>query len=759
MAESGKSGSNASLTAAAAAGASGGGGAGPQAAAQLQGAQPQASMASASSSTSISSAGVSTSSAAAVIRGRELSQLTLRNLCDRAHDKRKQATVEVEQFFKELLQIPGAVDESRRLDPATVEKVRSTLASLANGYAFNAQSALRKGGLLGLAAAAIGLQEQAAAFLPQLLPPVLKCFQDMDARVRFHACEALYNIAKVARGSLFFFFNEIFDGLCRLYSDAEADVKAAALQLDRLMKDLVSENEAFDLRKFIPLLKERIRIRDPYTRQLLVGWITVLDSVPSIDMLEFLPEYLGGLFEMLSDPIKDIRQQAYAALAGFLREIVKQSAHVDLKSMTPLLVQQCDANDNLTRLTALSWLYEFIQLGRTQLLPQSAALLGAGLRCISDSDAEIRAKAEATNAILLQLLETTSEAFEIEPLLAVLTQHIGSQSVGTRMAALRWINMLLTKLPDVLLRHVQELFPALMQTLSDVEEQVVRLDLDVLGRIAFSSKNIDLVLQALLQQFSSDRKLLEARCSLIVRQLSVALKGEVVFRALARLLLAHADLEFASLMVQTLSLILLTSAELFELRAVLKETLVSPRSREVFVELYRCWCHNPVATLTLCLLAQTYELASAVAFQLADLEVTVGFLMQLDKLVQLIESPIFIHTRLQLLEPQRHPFLLKSLYAVLMMLPQSSAFAALKTRLESVAPLALLQAHTDSKVAVSSDPQRHKDFKALDHAALLEQFRVVQEQHRAHRKRVARQQALPGGGNAAAAADDKKADG
>jgi vacuole morphology and inheritance protein 14 len=152
-------------------------------------------------------------------------------------------------------------------------------------------------------------------------------------------------------------------------------------------------------------------------------------------------------------------------------------------------------------------------------------------------------------------------------------------------------------------------------------------------------------------------------------------------------------------------------------------------------------------------------LASAVAFQLADLEVTVGFLMQLDKLVQLIESPIFIHTRLQLLEPQRHPFLLKSLYAVLMMLPQSSAFAALKTRLESVAPLALLQAHTDSKVAVSSDPQRHKDFKALDHAALLEQFRVVQEQHRAHRKRVARQQALPGGGNAAAAADDKKADG
>ena len=34
-------------------------------------------------------------------------------------------------------------------------------------------------------------------------------------------------------------------------------------------------------------------------------------------------------------------------------------------------------------------------------------------------------------------------------------------------------------------------------------------------------------------------------------------------------------------------------------------------------------------------------------------QVTVGFLMQIDKLVQLIESPIFIHLRLQMLEPKK----------------------------------------------------------------------------------------------------------
>lgn len=33
---------------------------------------------------------------------------------------------------------------------------------------------------------------------------------------------------------------------------------------------------------------------NPDIRKFLVGWITVLDSVPDIDMLGFLPEFLDG---------------------------------------------------------------------------------------------------------------------------------------------------------------------------------------------------------------------------------------------------------------------------------------------------------------------------------------------------------------------------------------------------------------------------------------------------------------------------------
>ena len=50
--------------------------------------------------------------------------------------------------------------------------------------------------------------------LPELVQPVLTCFEDPDARVRYYACESLYNISKVARGAVLVY--NIFDGLCKV---------------------------------------------------------------------------------------------------------------------------------------------------------------------------------------------------------------------------------------------------------------------------------------------------------------------------------------------------------------------------------------------------------------------------------------------------------------------------------------------------------------------------------------------------------------
>ena len=60
------------------------------------------------------------------------------------------------------------------------------------------------------------LKQELARYLDEIVPPVLACFTDQDARVRYYACESMYNIAKVAKGEVLPYFNDIFDALCKV---------------------------------------------------------------------------------------------------------------------------------------------------------------------------------------------------------------------------------------------------------------------------------------------------------------------------------------------------------------------------------------------------------------------------------------------------------------------------------------------------------------------------------------------------------------
>lgn len=61
-------------------------------------------------------------------------------------------------------------------------------------------------------------------------------------------------------------------------------------------------------------------------------------------------------------------------------------------------------------------------------------------------------------------------------------------------------------------------------------------------------------------------------------------------------------------MVQNLNNNLMTAPELADLRKRLRN-LETRDGQTFFVALFRSWCHNAVATFSLCLLAQAYEQA------------------------------------------------------------------------------------------------------------------------------------------------------
>ncbi|KAJ3110165.1 hypothetical protein HK098_000655, partial [Nowakowskiella sp. JEL0407] len=253
-------------------------------------------------------------------------------------------------------------------------KIRPLILALVNDFTYSTSGNSKNGGLIALAAVAIALGPEVSNYCDDIVPPILSCFIDPDTRVRYYACESMYNVAKVARTDILKYFNEIFDGLGKLAADPEVSVKNGAELLDRLIKDIVcdaatyfhpelaaseysntnrgelsdpetsSESErqiagpaprvpgtvsllpgmkqtTFDLPRFIPLLTERVHTLNPFTRMFLVQWIAVLDSIPDLELIAHLPEFLDGLFQYLSDVNLDVRVATSNVLGEFLKEI------------------------------------------------------------------------------------------------------------------------------------------------------------------------------------------------------------------------------------------------------------------------------------------------------------------------------------------------------------------------------------------------------------------------------------------------------
>uniref|UniRef100_A0A8C4X627 Protein VAC14 homolog n=1 Tax=Erpetoichthys calabaricus TaxID=27687 RepID=A0A8C4X627_ERPCA len=697
----------------------------------------------------------------------------VRALNDKLYEKRKVAALEIEKLVREFV----AQNNSTQ--------IKHVIQILATEFALSQHPHSRKGGLIGLAACSIALGKDSGLYLKELIEPVLACFNDSDSRLRYYACEALYNIVKVARGAVLPHFNVLFDGLSKLAADPDPNVKSGSELLDRLLKDIVTESNKFDLVAFVPLLRERIYSNNQYARQFIISWILVLESVPDINLLEYLPEILDGLFQILGDSSKEIRKMCEVVLGEFLKEIKKSSPNVKFAEMANILV--IHSND-LIQLTAMSWMREFIQLAGRVMLPYSSGILTAVLPCLSYDNHKKNTKeaASACNHSLMKLVtpeddveeamppssvpddsscksrefnfffffaptmpsaERTSVTLDLDGIVQVLDRHLHDPGTGmmTRIAVLKWLYHLYIKTPRKIFRHTDSLFPVLMKTLSDESDEVILKDLELLAEIASSpagqteasesseTTDIKSELQVpgpksgdcspstpsmnsyfykfmikLLRRFSMERKLLDMRGAFIIRQLCLLLNAENIFHSMADILLKEEDLKFASTM-------------LFQLRNQLKD-LRTQESCALFCCLYRSWCHNPVATVSLCFLTQNYKHAYDLIQKFGDLEVTVDFLIEVDKLVQLIECPIFTYLRLQLLDVENNPYLIKALYGLLMLLPQSQAFQLLSHRLHCVPNPELMRTRQEEK-------RRRPTPVDIDYGELLQHFDRVQNKH------------------------------
>lgn len=280
---------------------------------------------------------------------RVLDASIVKDLLNHIYEKRKATAFQIEGVTKSAL---------ARNDSATIYKIIAELTELANGGLTSA----KMGAITALGSVSVALGTLAIAyFLEDIVKPIFATFRDTDARVRYYACESLYNIAKIARGEILLYFNEVFDILCILVTDTESLVKNAADILDRLIKDIVSAKstsyvsilhqqndeaaeiqsnivtadgvaiqvnepqdtlKAFLLPRFVPTLLERMYTIEPFAKKFLLSWLELFDDIPSSELITFLPNFLEPLIRFLMNNCpSDVRIETQNLLNTFLKEI------------------------------------------------------------------------------------------------------------------------------------------------------------------------------------------------------------------------------------------------------------------------------------------------------------------------------------------------------------------------------------------------------------------------------------------------------
>lgn len=748
----------------------------------------------------------------------------VKDLLNHIYEKRKATAFQIEGFTKSAL---------ARNDSPTIYKIIAELAELASGHLTLA----RMGAITALGSVSVALGLFAIAyFLDDIVTPIFATFRDTDARVRYYACESLYNISKIARGEIMLYFNQLFDILCVLVADSESSVKNAADILDRLIKDIVSlkstnyvsilhQNEgeialhqtnhdgvalqvnnpqdplkAFSLPKFVPTLLERMYTINPFSKKFLLSWLELFDDIPSLELVSFLPDFLEPLLRFLMNNCpSDVRIETQNLLNIFLKEVKAINAaklklrHQKLVEETAEQLENVTVNDssliksNSTTIirkadpdfisgqdifidypriigillsflrtgisrgdakvndlggeshevfleilsTVLKWLKEIVEINPTsftKFVPDCVVINMRNVALTDDNnDQELMAQYLEFNQGLRDYLtklnrfkdsdkpadekglskEIYDEFVEIylkRTLQVVTGECLLSVNELARLALLDWLIFLYTHYPSSFFSD--ESFPdgylfdltALLRSTSEASNELISKVLQLAAQISESNQDFfkEFIINLILffETDSEDSKLTKpqpaltrAKVEFIIRQLCVSISAEKIFETLSEVLVnfEQSNLDFISNIVVTLNMILLTTPELLSLRKKLRNLdFHKVDDWGLFSKLFQSWCHNAPSALSLCLLTSNYELAFLIIKHLGEAEVTLQLLTQLDVLVQLLESPIFLKLRLQLLEPEKHPHLFKTLYGILMIMPQSSTYTTLKNRLSTL---------------------------------------------------------------------------
>ncbi|CCW64291.1 unnamed protein product [Phytomonas sp. EM1] len=636
-------------------------------------------------------------------------------------------------------------------------------------------AAQRHGGVVALRSIVKGLPSQSypPEFVRLFSIPIFNSFMDSDPVVRVAAAEATYELLrKLNTQVLQVVFKELFAALSCAINDKDCRVALLAREISNMVRERLSGNDDFslDLRVFVRFVCETLEphssvslppelrsstsgFKESLVVQWVLEWINHVLDMPRHHLIDYLPEFLSILFTLPMKTTEDVLWKLLQTCRSEFRKALKTggSSTDSVCIILRILISTAYTIEYpLTKRLCFEWMSDLVDQGiqtaaLDSLIPLYDAMLLCALRHVSSLDTQLKEAAQRVNSELMSVVIRSGNKVSGNPLsniLVTITDLLGVRKgcAEAHLAALEWITLLHHQDVELVESSFDNVIKGILTLLGDELAEVYTKAIEALCLIT-KEKHLKSLLEGIFSMVRQTPSVLLPRLSTILKQMQVCLEScdqtkdhcETLLVAICNTLPEMTDKRFVCKCVITLNNALLTSSEFFKLRQLLKQGVASSdRVRNIFVQLGRSWNHNGVALLALCLLTRSYRLSLAICQYLGEIELSPSTLVQIDRLAQMLEGPVFSFLRVAMLTPSRCIPLVQTLFGILLLLPQTSPqYKILYNRLKVVPSLAQLGNEGKGRPVASQKGQNSEEEEdnlwVRVHEPLFQDFKRCQE--------------------------------
>lgn len=294
---------------------------------------------------------------------KEIPSQILKLLSDKTQEKKKEGMNDLENFFNNIIKETTEEDLICYVDKF---KILSESSQAMN---------VRKSGYLGYICLINVLKR--TNFDPpytKLIDPIMKnilvSLKDNDTRIVSAGAECLYNLMNFFKEYVLMNFNDFLEGLLSIVTVDDSEVRGISQNLDSSLKGVINYAfqgdlpSDFNLLNFFKIIVDKINLKHPDIKCIIVSWISCINQIPEIKLINVLHLFLPELFNMLSDPKSKVNKSAEDCLQDFYDEIESGfdtlTYDVEVKILE-ILIEKCQMNDLTTKLKAFKWIQMFLQ--------------------------------------------------------------------------------------------------------------------------------------------------------------------------------------------------------------------------------------------------------------------------------------------------------------------------------------------------------------------------------------------------------------